>query len=209
MNLKSQFNESPDVQLDLFEKFKHRCLQIIQLEDSAICLDLIIMAKEMIICIDKKLSEEENKKPHELTDNSIEQQIHSLVNEAIGCRELCNFCRRKCELKPHNQDQLHNCDRLGHQMRVFGSGCLENSSGTYPSLKVCDEIEGNHVVQIQMGGGPTEKALWHVIHDSTNLGWKRSYTVWNDANRTDYSQKYLYQQTIMNEFWTVLGPRYC
>ena len=60
-----------------------------------------------------------------------------------------------------------------------------------------------------MGGGPTEKALWHAIHDSTNLKWKRSYTVWNDANRTDYSQKYLRQQTIMNEFWTVLGPRYC
>ena len=26
MNLKSQFNEALDVQLDLFEKFKHRCL---------------------------------------------------------------------------------------------------------------------------------------------------------------------------------------
>ena len=104
------------------------------------------MAKEIAICIDKKIAEMEGKQPVELVDMSVDQHINDLVNEAIGCRSLCKFCGRKCELKPHNQDQQHNCDRLGHQMRVFGSGIIEGPNGKYPSLKVCDEIDSDHVI---------------------------------------------------------------
>ena len=74
----------------------------------------------------------------------INTQINDIVKDAKGCKELCNFCKRKCEHKPHDQNSLeHSCEHFGHQIRVFSDGCYEGPNGKFPSLRVCDEIDGN------------------------------------------------------------------
>lgn len=141
-----EFNEPTGVALDMLTKFKRRYLEINDLEDSAICLDLVMMATELVACVDKKISDIEKLTATQFLDTNLQSQINDLVNEAKGCSALCNFCHRKCELKPHSQHQKHSCDRLGHQMRVFGGGFLTGPSGKYPSLKVCDEIDANTTI---------------------------------------------------------------
>ena len=59
---KIQFNESANVKLGLVKKFKSRCTEVNESEDTAICLDFLMMATELIACTDKKLKEQENAK---------------------------------------------------------------------------------------------------------------------------------------------------
>ena len=136
-----------DTTLDLIGAFEQRYMAIKDTEDLAQCLDFPTMVKELIACIDRKLKEIDAKKTDDLIDKGgAETMINDLVKEAKGCFASCMFCNRKCELAPHSDDIQHNCDKRGHQMRVFGGGHLQGPAGKYPSLKVCDEIEGDTVI---------------------------------------------------------------
>ena len=54
---------------------------------------------------------------------------------------MCIFCNRKCELPLHGKDVKHNCDTVGHQMRVFKGGHFIRENRFYPSLNTCDFID--------------------------------------------------------------------
>ena len=176
--------------LDYLKEFKLHYLVINDHEDRAICLDFPTMIKELIACVDREIKKLDAKTVSALIGHEIQRQINDLVNEAKGCHAMCLFCNRKCELKPHNDEVKHNCSRKGHQMRVFGGGYLLGPSGKYPSLKVCDEIEADTVIIIERAG-KKEKVLWRTIHDTQNLGWKRDYLKYTDANKTNYNPIYL------------------
>ena len=79
-----------------------------------------------------------------------EDVIHSFVTNAIGCKDVCKFCNRKCELAPHqDENENHNCNKRGHSLRVFGGGSLVTSWGEiYPSLTTCDEIKHDTKIKI-------------------------------------------------------------
>ena len=124
-----------------------------------------MMVKELIACIDRKTKEIDSKQAEDIMDKAIEATINDYVNEARGCPAKCWFCNRKCELAAHAEEIKHNCDRTGHQMRVFGGGFLEGPSGKYPSLKVCDEIEGDTVI-LMTSQEKSTKTQWKAIHDS-------------------------------------------
>ena len=93
-------------------------------------------------------------------------------------------------------------------MRIFGDGFLKGPEGRYPSLKVCDEIDPNTIIQAESKEGKVTKTIWSTIHDQFNLGWKRSYDKWN-SNKTDFSEKYKAMQLKMNAFWDELGQKFC
>ena len=102
------------MQLDLVKKFKRRLQEINDLEDSAICLDFIMMANVLIKQVDKKLAEVDGIKIDKFLDNAVQTQIRNLVVRAKGCPFVCDFCHRKCEREPHDDQTKHHCDRLGH-----------------------------------------------------------------------------------------------
>ncbi len=44
---------------------------------------------------------------------------------AVGCKRVCNFCKRKCELNTHNENENdHNCNTVGHWYQVFSGNYI-------------------------------------------------------------------------------------
>ena len=59
-----------------------------------------------------------------------ESEIDKLYRRAVGCRATCLFCKRKCQEAEDCQNSFsqtnsadskrkHNCNDVGHQMRIF------------------------------------------------------------------------------------------
>jgi len=220
------FAEGGDVNLDLVKMFEVRGLEMCSQEkNAAVCLDFIAMAEKLLQCVKSKLEkvDDEDSRLKEakksgadllkvampVIDQNVKHDISTMMHNACGCRAVCAFCRRKCEKKPHSEKEQHCCDRLGHQMRVFGNGFFVGPKGErYPSLKVCDEIDGNTTIQIEQAG-KASLSLWETVHAQLNLGWKRSYTKFEEGNKEKLSKTHLEMRLKMDKFWNVLGPRFC
>ena len=137
------------------------------------------MINELIDLIEKQIKKIKGLSLDEITLKYKAQDdiINSYRTIAIGCKEMCKFCNRKCELASHQDgDEKHNCNTRGHSLRVFGGGTLVTALGDiYPSLMTCDEIKHDTKVKI-VQNGKTEVRLWSEVHNSKNTDWKTNET---------------------------------
>ena len=140
-----------------------------------VCTDLRVMVGKLNNLLKLQISEKENLSSIFINSSECEDLISSFMSKATGCRAICTFCSRKCELaQNHSEYQKHNCDKRGHSFLVFGGGTLNTSSGEkYPSLTTCDEIKHGTKIEIVNNDGsvvmlwpniPTSKYNW-------NLNW--------------------------------------
>ena len=70
-----------------------------------------------------------------------EIEISNLTRKVVGCKSVCPYCNRKCENDSSNCDK-HDCEKFGHQMRLFADGIFEYDDGKVgPSFSTCDLID--------------------------------------------------------------------
>jgi len=95
-------------------------------EDNKV-VSLKAMVDGMIRSIDQmesKLSEYSNYQNDQLYIRRDE-----LIQNMKGCNYSCKFCNTQCQVGYHDENMKHNCDRYGHNLRVFAGGVYQTESG--------------------------------------------------------------------------------
>lgn len=110
----------------------------------------------------------------------VDVKVSDLFAKAIGCRSCCPFCGRKCQETQHQAVVLkHNCDKVGHQLRIYRGGTYSNQEGDlYPSLSACDMLRQDKPLNLQ-----GVRMLWQDILSSQlqPVNWQITYQGANEA----------------------------
>lgn len=160
--------------------------------------------KEALDTLLKLVTDPDSEERVDITFFDVDAELADMRIKALGCRSCCPFCGRKCELEAGHSTLTikHNCDNVGHQLRIYKGGTWSNKDGDqYPSMSTCDMLRQDKPVNLD-----GVRMLWADILKSQlqPVNWEINYAGFG-TQRSRYLKEMKREQ---ENTWARVGKKF-